>query len=63
MGYVGWKQIAPYAAELADDLAKLRRITKWVKADLEAWINGASVQGYIFRCLTCGKHRLTFDMD
>ena len=63
IGYAGWKEIAAYAAELAADLARLRRWTKWVKADLEAWKTGSSVQGYLFRCLTCGVHRLTVDMD
>ena len=63
IGYVGWKQIAPYAAELADALAKLRHQFGWKKAELEGWVNGASVQGYLFRCLTCGIHRLRVDQD
>jgi uncharacterized protein CbrC (UPF0167 family) len=60
---LGWKHIHPYAAELAPDLARLRRRLGWVKSDLESWANGSSTQGYLFRCLTCGVHRLTFDQD
>jgi uncharacterized protein CbrC (UPF0167 family) len=63
IGYVGWREIAPYAAELAVDLARLRRQLGWRKPELESWVNGASVQGYLFRCTTCGIHRLTFDLD
>ena len=34
-----------------------------MKAELESWVNGASVQGYLFRCTTCGIHKLTFDLE
>ena len=63
IGYVGWREIAPYAGELAGDLARLRRQLGWRKPELESWVNGASVQGYLFRCTTCGIHRLTFDLE
>ena len=26
-------------------------------------VNGGHVQGYLFRCLHCGKHFLYFDVD
>jgi uncharacterized protein CbrC (UPF0167 family) len=63
IGYAGWREVAPYAAELAADLARLRRTLGWRKPELESWVNGASVQGYLFRCTTCGVHRLTFDLE
>jgi uncharacterized protein CbrC (UPF0167 family) len=63
IGYVGWKEIAPYAGELGSDLARLRRELGWRKPELESWVNGASVQGYLFRCTTCGMHRLAFDLE
>jgi uncharacterized protein CbrC (UPF0167 family) len=63
VGYVGWREIAAFAGELAGDLARLRRQLTWSKPDLESWVNGASVQGYLFRCTTCGGHQLTFDQD
>lgn len=62
-GYVGWREIAPYAAELAADLTRLRHQLGWRKPELETWVNGTSVQGYLFRCTTCGTHRLTFDLE
>lgn len=45
IGYVGWREIAPYAGELATDLARLRHQLGWRKPELESWVNGASVQG------------------
>lgn len=63
IGYVGWKEIAAYVGEMQGDLDELRRLTQWNKEELEHWPNGASVQGYLFRCLTCGVHRLTADME
>ncbi len=63
VGYVGWREIAAFAGELTNDLARLRRRLGWRKPELESWVNGASVQGYLFRCTTCGVHQLTFDQD
>ena len=63
IGYVGWKEIAAYAGEMRDDLDALCRWTRWDAAELERWPNGGSVQAYLFRCLTCGVHRLTADTE
>src|SRR5579871_2169640 len=37
IGYVGWKEIAPYARELAADLTRLRRALGWRKQEMESW--------------------------
>ncbi len=63
VAYAGWKEVLPYAKELASDLTQLRRGLGWGKAELESWVNGASVQGYLFRCTTCGIHKLLFDLE
>jgi len=63
IAYAGWKEVLPYAKELASDITRLRRSMGWNKADLESLRNGASVQGYLFRCTTCGVHKLLFDLE
>lgn len=39
---------------------------EWSKEQIEIiknMVNGGHVQGYLFRCLHCGKHFLYFDVD
>jgi uncharacterized protein CbrC (UPF0167 family) len=61
VGYVGWKEIAPFASDLEEDLARIKQNYGFSQARLERWENNSAVQGYLFRCVVCGKHRLTTD--
>ena len=38
---------------------------EWMKPEtmLRNMVDGGSVQGYLFRCLHCGKYRLWVDCD
>ncbi|EFH84468.1 CbrC family protein [Ktedonobacter racemifer] len=61
VGYVGWKEIQPFAEEVAEDLAKMKALYGFSQAQLERWNTGGSIQGYLFQCVVCGKYRLTAD--
>jgi uncharacterized protein CbrC (UPF0167 family) len=63
IGYVGWPEIQSLADELAEDLERLTADYGFSRAELERWRTGGSVQGYLFRCVVCGTHRLTADAD
>ena len=65
--HVGWNDIVRLglADELEDDLKKIRE--KYVGCKNEdignIFLNESSLSGYLFRCLRCGKYRLTVDLD
>jgi hypothetical protein len=61
VGYVGWREIASIASELAEDLERIKEIYGFSQARLERWTNNSDAQGYLFQCVVCGKHRLTTD--
>ena len=60
VGSVGWDEIKDLVTELQDDIE-----TEGYKVqDLQKSLRkGGSHQGYLFRCLHCGKHRFTCDCD
>ena len=63
IGYVGWDEIRQMGieAEIEEDLpANCDYPVSVVKQHLR---NNGSMQGYLFRCLVCGKHRLHVDCD
>ncbi|MBA4056203.1 MAG: hypothetical protein C0490_15920 [Marivirga sp.] len=63
-GYVGWTDIKDLKEELADDLSQIKSDYGLKQQDLENHLtNNGSMQGYLFQCLHCGKHRLTIDTD
>jgi len=64
IGYVGWKEIEHLRDELKDDIEEI--LKRWgmpLSEFQRRLINGGSFQGYLFRCLHCGKHRLAVDYD
>jgi uncharacterized protein CbrC (UPF0167 family) len=64
VGYVGWAEIAPLAADdLRADIDEMKRSLQLTQAEIEEWVNGSDLQGYLFRCLICGHHRLLYDLD
>ncbi|PVY36128.1 CbrC family protein [Pontibacter virosus] len=63
-GYVGWQEIKPLKEELAKDLDVIKSDYDLTQEQLEEHlVNNGSMQGYLFECLHCGKHRLTVDAD
>lgn len=63
-GYVGWQEIAAIADELEDDFKRIKIDYNITQAEVEEYLNnGGSLQGYLFECLHCGKHRLWIDSD
>lgn len=62
--YVGWEEISKLSKELKDDLDKIKSEFRFKQEELEKYlINDGSLQGYLFKCVVCGKHRLTVDCD
>jgi uncharacterized protein CbrC (UPF0167 family) len=63
-GYVGWKEIKPFKPELEDDLEEIMDDFDYSEEELaENLVNGSGMQGYLFQCLHCGKHRLHVDIE
>jgi len=64
MGYVGWPEVERMglADEISKDMAE-EFGTDAVETAKKYCRNGSSLQGYLFRCLHCKKHRLHADCD
>jgi uncharacterized protein len=63
-GYVGWKEIASFKDELKEDIEQIREDFDLSLKELkETLVKDGSMQGYLFTCLHCGKHRLAADAD
>jgi len=64
VGYVGWKEIEEMG--LAEEIEETYR-EEDIMFDLETLkehlTNGGDMQGYLFRCLHCGKHHLYADVN
>ena len=64
IAYVGWKEISHLADELKEDLDNIKKDYHLIQSELERYLtNNGSLQGYLFQCLTCRKHRLAIDCD
>ena len=62
--YVGWKEIKDLKDELEDDLEEIKSDYGLSQTELESsLVKHGSMQGYLFQCLRCGKHRLAVDTD
>lgn len=62
--YVGWTEIKDLIEELAEDLNEIKADYKLTQEELETYfVNNGRIQGYLFQCLHCEKHRLTVDMN
>lgn len=62
VGYVGWKELVDLGivSDLNDDFERYELLDDLSKKQLE---KGGSLQGYLFRCVVCGKYRLAVDSD
>lgn len=64
IGNVGWKEIEHMNDELEDDLNEIMKNYRLTKDDLKKFlVNNGSLQGYLFKCVVCGKYRITSDCD
>lgn len=63
IGYVGWSEIEELVNELEEDLDKIKRAYKLTQEELENALEYGSLQGYLFKCVVCGKNRLAVDCD
>jgi len=64
VGYVGWDEIQQMGLtdEIADDLAKNSEF--YTIEDVQKYCrNNGDMQGYLFQCLHCKKHRLHMDCN
>ncbi len=62
--YVGWAEIKDLKEELTDDLKQITDDYGLTQAQLEkSLLKHGSMQGYLFQCLHCKKHRLAVDTD
>ncbi len=62
--YVGWKEIADIKDELKDDIESIKEDFGFTQQELEkSLVDGGSLQGYLFKCVKCGKHRILTDCD
>jgi len=62
LGYVKWKEISELKDELKDDIEKFITEMKLTHNEFEKSLsNGGFSQGYLFKCLKCGKFRLSCD--
>ena len=63
-GYVGWKEIQEAGIDVEEDLEIQASLYGMSKEDFcERLFNNGSLQGYLFKCVKCGKYRLTTDCD
>lgn len=60
VGYVGYEDLKKLG--VLEEILEDPGLDLWVRENLTALGNGA-LQGYLFRCLRCGKHLLHVDCD
>ena len=62
--YVGWTEIAHLKEELKNDIDQVKSDYNLTQNELETYlVNNGGMQGYLFKCLHCGQHRFTVDMN
>tara|TARA_R110000765_G_scaffold405543_1_gene502094 strand:- start:1000 stop:1608 length:609 start_codon:yes stop_codon:yes gene_type:complete len=62
--YVGWQEITHLKNELESDLNQIKSDYGLSQEELESYlVNNGGMQGYLFKCIHCGQHRLTIDTD
>ena len=64
IGYVGWKEIQETGIDVTEDLEKqAEEYSLSVQEFCDSLVNKGLLQGYLFKCVRCGKYRLTADSD
>ncbi|MGY2643364.1 CbrC family protein [Bacillus inaquosorum] len=60
--YVGWKEISHLEDELDNDINSICNDYRMTREEFKSWlVNNGTLQGYLFKYLHCGKHRLCVD--
>lgn len=62
--YVAWEDIEELKEELKSDLDEIKSDYDISQNELEMYLtSNTGLQGYLFQCLHCKKHRLTVDFE
>ncbi|MES2883027.1 MAG: CbrC family protein [Bacteroidota bacterium] len=62
--YVGWNDVKDLKDELTNDLDEIKTSYGLTQEELEKSLrSNGSMQGYLFQCLHCKKHRITVDTN
>jgi uncharacterized protein CbrC (UPF0167 family) len=63
--YVDWSDIKRMniEAEIKEDIAANSGLLGYSLAEIKEYLENKTLQGYLFRCLVCGKSRLYVDCD
>lgn len=61
--YVGWKEIVAMGIEKDVEENYMQNDEFNIAQVKDSLIDGGDMQGYLFVCLHCGKHRLCVDSD
>lgn len=55
-------KVAVFEEELSEDIEEICSGGHFTKENLKQWlVNGGDLQGYLFQCVHCKKHRLHID--
>jgi uncharacterized protein CbrC (UPF0167 family) len=64
IAYVGWKELEEIGVDVVEDIEKqAKNYGLSIEEFKERLFNEGALQGYLFRCVKCGKYRLTSDCD
>ena len=64
MGYVGWDDLVKMGIDKEIEENYNQDVNGFALSDVkECMINNGSMQGYLFRCLHCGKYMIYVDCD
>jgi len=64
IAHVGWKEIEEQNIDVEEDIRKLSKEYDLTEIDFKKrLVNNGLLQGYLFKCVKCGKYRLTSDCD
>ena len=64
IGYVGWADLVRLGIDKEIEESYGNEINGWdIEMLKQNLVNGGSLQGYLFKCLHCGKYRLQIDCD
>jgi uncharacterized protein CbrC (UPF0167 family) len=64
VGYIRGEEILQLVDELGYDLERVKRVNGITQEALDKHLkNNNNLQGYLFKCVVCGKHRLAVDCD
>ena len=64
LGYVGWDELVEMGIDKEIEETHKDGVSGWPLEEVKEYMsNGGSMQGYLFKCLVCGKYVLHVDCD